>query len=143
MADRTVARHYLGSAKASIWQVKLEDSGLPGVRTISTQDVADLYRNFIEQGCHREDYRNYASAVITREVWSSALSRSSVAVHTTRDPCRELPTLDLLPAEGFLCIQGRLRVCAARMFENADDQWWPFDFYSDGNQPASGELHEF
>jgi hypothetical protein len=68
MADRTVARHYLGSAKASIWQAKLEDSGLPGVRTITARDVAELYQNFVDHGCHREDYRNHGSAVISAQV---------------------------------------------------------------------------
>jgi hypothetical protein len=134
MADRMVARYYLGSAKANISQVKFEDPGLPGFRTILTQDVAALYQDFGDQGCHRENYRNHASAVISTRLWSSVLSRCGVAVHATRDPCQPLPTLDFLAEEYFLCIQGRLRVCAARMFENAEDQWWPFDFYSDGKR---------
>ena len=133
MMNRTIAaRHYLGSANASVWQANVESSGLPGVRTVVRRDVTDLYQKFMDVGCNREDYRHHATAVISTQLWLNVLTRCGVTASTTRDPCQQLQTLNFLADERFTCVQGRIRICAARMFENHNDHWWPFDFYSDG-----------
>jgi hypothetical protein len=125
--------HYLGSAKASVWQADFEDQGLPGVRTITDRDVEALYEAFIAEECQRKDYRNFAFAVISTQLWTEVLRRGGIPVRATRDPCQEIPYLDFHPTERFLCVQGRIRVSAARLFKSAEDHWWPFYYYSDGD----------
>jgi hypothetical protein len=137
MTNRDILRHYLGSAKASVWQVDLEEQGLPGVRTTTSRDIETLLKAFKKEGCERGDRRNFAFAVISMQLWTDVLDRSGIHVHATRDPCHEIPYLDFASTERFVCMQGRTRVHAARRLIGRDEQWWPFDFYRDGDKSFS------
>lgn len=143
MTFQPILRHYLGSAKASVWNVDFEEQGSPEVRTITNRSIEELHRVFMSEGCHREDYRNWASATISVVEWREILADAGIAARTTRDPCQDLPYLNFRPTQRFLCIQGRVRVCAARLFRSENEQWWPFDYYSNGElqlQPGQRRL---
>ena len=117
-------------------RVKLNDIEFDTGADLDSRNVKRLTRVFKLQGCRREDPPNAIPVVVGTEF----LAQQGLHPWTLRSyVSTQLPLL----SGKVICLHGKHRICAAREFLHASDQWWTVKIFDSGRESlyCSGSIH--
>ena len=121
-------KHFRGRAKIKLSNLSFVRDKNTSLE-LSAKNVSRLVAVFSTQGCLRLDEENYIPACISGQALNSALERSRLQSEQLSAPY-DPPFLDLGDYR-LICLHGRHRIEAAKLFLGPFDEWWVVDLYDD------------
>ena len=136
--------HFRGFARLSVDQLTFETEHdgegveLHANEAVDQRKVADLLRSYLEDGCHRSDRMHSLPVVAHEEILGQKLaSEGDQGTHSFSQLVHNAPLLALPDDVRITCLDGRLRVVAARQFLPVDDRWWTVEVYDAGEHSST------
>lgn len=132
MADtvnaRSKSRCYLGSACIYLDHLSFED---PPVRDLDEKNVDRLFNIFKIEGCKRYERMNHVLVLIEHHDLKRTLRANNIS--STQIKREDPPFIKLSDNFSLVCLHGRHRLAAAKLFLKPREQWWVVDvFRADG-----------
>ena len=121
---------FLGTALIDL--DRLEFIRAPGRKHLE-QEKKWLISVFQNDGCHPLLGEHHIPATIEHDILQTALSNSNASSdELLSEQAAHWPKLTLPDDLNLACLQGRLRVEAAKSFQPLERRWWAVDLYRSG-----------